>query len=259
MLPIILEKTQGIGKIVLNRPKVFNSFNTDMRRALLGALDDCGADPAIRCVVLTGAGGAFCAGQDLTEIKDKETAPSFEEILDEGFNLIALKIRQLEKPVVAAVNGVAAGAGANMALVCDIVVATESASFIQAFSKIGLIPDTGGTLTLPRLIGFAKASAFMMLGDKVSAREAETMGMIYKCYDDDLFENNVLILSKMLSEMPTQALALIKQALNQSVFKDFEGQLATETLMQGQAAATEDYKEGVLSFIEKRKPNFKGL
>ncbi len=259
MLPIILEKTQGIGKIILNRPKLFNSFNAEMRHAMLGALDDCAADPAIRCVVLTGAGNGFCAGQDLTEIKNKETAPSFEEILDEGFNLIALKIRQLEKPVVAAVNGVAAGAGANMALVCDIVVATQSASFIQAFSKIGLIPDTGGTWILPRLIGFAKASAFMMLGDKVSAREAESLGMIYKCYEDDLFENNVLILTKMLSEMPTRAFALIKQSLNQSLFNGFEMQLAAETLRQGQAASTEDYTEGVLSFIEKRKPNFKGM
>jgi 2-(1,2-epoxy-1,2-dihydrophenyl)acetyl-CoA isomerase len=259
MLPIILEKSNGIGKIILNRPNVFNAFNAEMRLALLGALDDCAADEAIRCVMLTGEGKAFCAGQDLAEILDKETAPSFESILDQGFNLIALKIRQLEKPVVAAVNGVAAGAGANLALVCDIVVATESASFIQSFSKIGLVADTGGTWTLPRLVGFAKASALMLLAEKVSAREAETMGMIYKCYDDEMFENNVSSLTKTLAEMPTRALALAKQALNQSLFKDFETQLAAETSFQAQAASTADYTEGVLSFIEKRKPLFKGL
>jgi 2-(1,2-epoxy-1,2-dihydrophenyl)acetyl-CoA isomerase len=259
MLPIILEKTNGIGKIILNRPKVFNAFNAEMRNALLVALDDCAADASIRCVLLTGGGPAFCAGQDLAEIVNKETAPSFENILDEGFNRIALKIRQLEKPVIAAVNGVAAGAGANLALVCDIVVATESASFIQSFSKIGLVADTGGTWVLPRLVGFAKASALMLLGEKVSAREAEKMGMIYKWYDDEVFGNNILILTKMLAEMPTRALALAKQALNQSLFDGFEIQLAAETKFQGRAASTSDYTEGVLSFIEKRKPHFKGI
>jgi 2-(1,2-epoxy-1,2-dihydrophenyl)acetyl-CoA isomerase len=258
MLTIILEKTNGIGKITLNRPKVFNSFNAEMRTALIGALDDCATDPQIRCVLLRGEGKAFCAGQDLAEILNPETAPSFETILDEGFNLIALKIRQLEKPVVAAVNGVAAGAGANLALVCDIVVATESASFIQSSSKIGLVADTGGTWTLPRLIGFAKASALMMLGEKVTAKEAETMGMIYKCYDDEVFENNTSILVKTLSEMPTKALALAKKALNQSLFEGFEAQLAAETVIQGQAASTADYKEGVSAFVEKRKPQFTG-
>ncbi len=258
MVSIILEKTHGIGTIIMNRPKVFNSFNAEMRQAMLGALEDCANDPAIRCVVITGEGKAFCAGQDLAEIADVAKAPSFEEILDNGFNLISAKIRALEKPVIAAVNGVAAGAGANVALACDIVVATESASFIQAFTKIGLIPDSGGSWTLPRLVGMARASALMLLGEKVSAKEAEEMGMIYRCYDDELYAGNVQILAKTLADMPTRALALTKQALNQAYANDFTAQMAKETQLQGQAAATEDYTEGVKSFIEKRKPNFVG-
>ena len=197
MSTILLSKQNGVAVLKFNRPKVFNSFNAEMRLAMLNALDDCAADPSVRCVILTGEGRAFCAGQDLAEISDAATAPSFESILDEGFNLIALKIRQLQKPVVAAVNGVAAGAGANVALACDIVVATESASFIQAFSKIGLIPDSGGTFTLPRLIGFARASALMMLGDKVTATEAERMGMIYRCFPDAVFEEKVHALATL--------------------------------------------------------------
>ena len=258
MTSIILEKTHGIGTITMNRPKVFNSFNTEMRRAMVGALEDCADDPSVRCVIITGEGKAFCAGQDIAEIADVERSPSFEDILDNGFNLISLKIKALPKPVIAAVNGVAAGAGANMALACDIVVATESASFIQAFTKIGLIPDSGGTWTLPRLIGFARASALMMLGEKVSAKEAEEMGMIYRCYDDELFAGNVQILAKTLAEMPTQALALTKSALNQAFSNDFATQLKLETTLQGQAASTADYTEGVTAFLEKRKAHFTG-
>ena len=258
MTSIILEKTHGVGIITMNRPKVFNSFNTEMRRAMVGALDDCADDPSVRCVIITGEGKAFCAGQDIAEIADVEKSPSFEDILDNGFNLISLKIKALQKPVIAAVNGVAAGAGANMALACDIVVATESASFIQAFTKIGLIPDSGGTWTLPRLIGFARASALMMLGEKVSAKEAEEMGMIYRCYDDELFAGNVQILAKTLAEMPTQALALTKSALNQAASNDFATQLKLETTLQGQAASTADYTEGVTAFLEKRKAHFTG-
>ena len=258
MTSIILEKTHGVGIITMNRPKVFNSFNTEMRRAMVGALDDCADDPSVRCVIITGEGKAFCAGQDIAEIADVEKSLSFEDILDNGFNLISLKIKALQKPVIAAVNGVAAGAGANMALACDIVVATESASFIQAFTKIGLIPDSGGTWTLPRLIGFARASALMMLGEKVSAKEAEEMGMIYRCYDDELFAGNVQILAKTLADMPTQALALTKSALNQAASNDFATQLKLETTLQGQAASTADYTEGVNAFLEKRKAHFTG-
>ncbi len=258
MSTILLSKQNGVAVLKFNRPKVFHSFNAEMRQAMLNALDDCAADPSVRCVILTGEGRAFCAGQDLAEISDAATAPSFESILDEGFNLIALKIRQLPKPVVAVVNGVAAGAGANMALACDIVVATESASFIQAFSKIGLIPDSGGTFTLPRLIGFARASALMMLGDKVTATEAERIGMIYRCFPDAVFEENAHALATTLAAMPTRGLALAKQALNAAFTNDFETQLALETKLQGEAAATADYTEGVTAFLEKRQPTFLG-
>lgn len=258
MPTIILEKTHGIGTITLGRPKVFNSFNAEMREAILGALADCESDPSVRCVVITGEGKAFSAGQDLSEIVNPETAPTFEELLDDGYNLVALKIRNMPKPVVAAVNGVAAGAGANLALACDIVVATESASFIQAFSKIGLIPDTGGSWTLPRLVGWGRATALMLLGEKVSAKEAETMGMIYRCYDDELFAGNVQILAKTLAEMPTQALAITKKLLNQSFSNDFATQLKMETQCQGEAASTVDYTEGVKAFIEKRPARFIG-
>lgn len=258
MSTILLSKQNGVAVLKFNRPKVFHSFNAEMRQALLNALDDCAADPSVRCVILTGEGRAFCAGQDLAEISDAATAPSFESILDEGFNLIALKIRQLQKPVVAAVNGVAAGAGANLALACDIVVATESASFIQAFSKIGLIPDSGGTFTLPRLIGFARASALMMLGDKVTATEAERMGMIYRCFPDAVFEEKTSALATTLAAMPTRGLALAKQALNAAFTNDFETQLALETKLQGEAASTDDYTEGVTAFLEKRQPVFLG-
>jgi 2-(1,2-epoxy-1,2-dihydrophenyl)acetyl-CoA isomerase len=258
MSTILLSKQNGVAILTLNRPQVFNSFNAEMRQAMLTALDDCAADPSVRCVILTGEGKAFCAGQDLAEISDAATAPSFEAILDEGFNLISLKIRQLQKPVVAAVNGVAAGAGANVALACDIVVAAESAGFIQAFSKIGLIPDSGGTFTLPRLVGFARASALMMLGEKVSATEAERIGMIYRSFPDAVFEEKSRELAATLAAMPTRGLALAKQALNAALTNDFETQLALETQLQGQAAATADYTEGVTAFLEKRKPVFKG-
>lgn len=258
MASIILEKSHGVGTITMNRPKVFNSFNAAMREAMLGALSDCEADPSVRCIVITGEGKAFCAGQDLAEISDPDSAPTFEQLLDEGYNIIALKIRNMPKPVVAAVNGVAAGAGANLALACDIVVACESANFIQAFSKIGLIPDTGGTWMLPRLVGMARATALMMSGEKISAKEALDMGMIYRCFDDELFAGNAQILARTLAEMPTQALAITKKLLNQSFNNDFASQMKMETQCQGEAASTEDYTEGVKSFIEKRKPNFKG-
>ncbi len=258
MSTVLLSKQNGIATLTFNRAKVFNSFNHEMRQATIQALDDCAQDASVRCVILTGDGRAFCAGQDLAEISDATTAPSFDSILDEGFNLIVLKIRQLQKPVIAAVNGVAAGAGANLALACDIVVATESASFIQAFAKIGLIPDSGGTFTLPRLIGFARASALMMLGDKVSAKEAERIGMIYKCVPDTDFTEDVQALATNLANMPTRGLALAKQALNASFTNDFETQLSLETKLQAQAASTADYTEGVAAFLEKRKPTFLG-
>jgi 2-(1,2-epoxy-1,2-dihydrophenyl)acetyl-CoA isomerase len=211
----------------------------------------------IRCVYITGSGKAFSSGQDLDEVVDPN-GPNLTKISGEHYNPIIRQIRKLEKPVVAAVNGVAAGAAANIALCCDVVVASQSASFLQAFSKIGLIPDSGGTYILPRLIGWQKASALMMLGEKVSAQDAERMGMLYKVFADDMFHQESLNIAITLSQMPTKALALTKQILTTSMVNNYEEQLHDEELFQERAGMTEDYKEGVQAFLEKRKPNFKG-
>ncbi len=247
----------NVAYIALNRPEKFNAFNRDMALQLQSILDECATNASVRALYLTGNGKAFCAGQDLGEVTG-DNPMGFEKILSEHYNPIVQKIRSIEKPVLCAVNGVAAGAGANIALCCDIVVATESASFIQAFTKIGLIPDSGGTYFLPRLIGFQKASALMMLGDKVSAAEAERIGMIYKYFADTDFERAAKALATQLAEMPTRALALTKKALNASLHTPFEEQLQNEDRLQYKAAHTEDYQEGVAAFMEKRKPIFKG-
>ncbi|MEP7144636.1 MAG: enoyl-CoA hydratase-related protein [Ferruginibacter sp.] len=257
MPSILFEIKDSVAIITLNRPEKFNSFNREMAFLLQKLLDDCAADKNIRVIYLTGNGKAFCAGQDLGELVG-ENAPGFEVILSEHYNPIITRIRKIEKPVIAAVNGVAAGAGANIALCCDIVLAAGSASFIQAFSKIGLIPDSGGTFTLPRLVGFQKASALMMLGDKVTAAEAERIGMIYKVFADENFAAESLKLAVTLSQMPTKGLAYTKQALNASMDNSLEDQLKKEDELQYKAANTNDYKEGVAAFIEKRAPRFKG-
>ncbi len=257
MSTIIFTKVDNLAILKLNRPKVYNSFNREMALALQEALRNCAEDNEIRAVLLTGEGRAFCAGQDLKEITDPN-GPPLTQILTEHYNPLVRQIRALPKPIVAAVNGVAAGAGANLALACDVVVATKSASFIQAFSKIGLIPDSGGTFFLPRLIGFQKASALMMLGDKVGAEDAEKMGMIYQVYEDDVFGESALLLAQKLSNMPTAGLAMTKHALNRSFENTLDQQLDLEGELQPQAGETEDYKEGVAAFIEKRKPVFKG-
>jgi 2-(1,2-epoxy-1,2-dihydrophenyl)acetyl-CoA isomerase len=257
MPSVLFEIKENIARITLNRPEKYNSFNREMALLLQDHLDTCQSDPDIRAIYLTGAGKAFCAGQDLGEVTG-DNPVSFQLILSEHYNPIIRKIRELKKPVLCAVNGVAAGAGANIALCCDVVVASNSASFLQAFSKIGLIPDSSGTYFLPRLIGFQKASALMMLGDKVPAREAESMGMIYKCIDDDTFEQESLRIASTLASMPTRGLALTKQALNSSMQNNLSEQLQVEDILQNEAAHTSDYSEGVASFIEKRKPVFKG-
>lgn len=256
MPPILFEIKNNIAFITLNRPEKFNSFNREMALSLQERLKEADSNKEVRCVYIIGAGKAFCAGQDLAEVVDVN-GPGMDKILVEHFNPIVTRIRNLSKPVIAAVNGVAAGAGANIALCCDVVVAAESSSFIQAFSKIGLIPDSSGTFFLPRLIGFQKASALMMLGDKVNATDAEKMGMIYKFFADNVFTEESVKLAATLSVMPTKALYFIKQALNNSLTQNLQQQLITEDEFQQKAAATDDFKEGVQAFLEKRTPVFK--
>ena len=255
---IELKIENSVAWISLNRPEVFNSFNREMAFLLQETLDNCANDINVRAIVITGNGKAFCAGQDLKEVTDPELNPGFRKILEEHYNPIIQKIRTIEKPIIAAVNGVAAGAGANIALACDIVVASENASFIQAFSKIGLVPDSAGTFFLPRLIGFQKASALMMLGDKVSAPEAFSLGMIYKLFPVATFEEEVKTIAENLAQMPTKAIGLTKRLLNQSMTNNLEQQLALESDLQIEASSSNDYKEGVTAFVEKRKPEFKG-
>lgn len=257
METVLFEVKNNIAFITLNRPEKLNAFNREMALLLQEKLDECNASKAIRCVYLTGSGKGFSAGQDLAEI-DHEDSMAMQKILMEQFNPIVYKIRKLEKPVIAAVNGVAAGAGANIALCCDIIIAKQSASFIQAFSKIGLIPDSGGTFILPRLIGWQKASSLMMLGDKVNAEEAERMGMIYKFFDDTVFEIESKRIAETLAQMPTRGLWFTKQALTWSFSHTWKEQLMNEDKLQQRAADTEDFKEGVRAFLEKRKPLFTG-
>lgn len=256
MSSILFEIKDAVGYITFNRPDKYNAFNREMALLMQEKLDQC-KSKEVRCVFITGEGKAFSAGQDLAEVVDPN-AVKIEAIVDEHYNPVIHRIRRLEKPVVAAVNGVAAGAGANIALCCDVVVAAHSASFIQAFSKIGLIPDSGGTFFLPRLIGWQKASALMMLGDKVSAEEAERLGMIYKVFPDADFVNESKKIASVLASMPTKGLAFTKQLLDNSFDNNYEDQLHDEEIYQQRAGRTSDYKEGVDAFLQKRKPNFKG-
>jgi 2-(1,2-epoxy-1,2-dihydrophenyl)acetyl-CoA isomerase len=254
---ILYEKVGQIGRITLNRPAVFNAMHHPMRQELIAVLDQCSTDETVRAVYLTGSGKAFCAGEDLQEVVDPN-GPTLNQIIADGYNPIVLKIKRMEKPVVCAVNGVAAGAGANIALACDLVVASSTASFTQAFSKIGLIPDSGGTWTLPRLVGIQRAAGLMMLSDKLTAAEAASIGLIWKVFPAETFEAESWNLADTLAQLPTRGLALTKQALNHSLGATFEAQLDREDRLQTQAGATRDYKEGVAAFLEKRKPTFEG-
>ena len=247
----------GVLTLTLNRPTLFNSFNKEMAIALQTALKDASLNDEVRAIVITGEGKAFCAGQDLSEAMALD-GPSLQSIVRDHYNPIIELIRTIEKPIIAAVNGVAAGAGANIALACDITFAKESANFIQAFSKIGLIPDSGGTFFLPRIIGMQKATALMMTGDKVSAKHAEAMNLIYKAVADDSFEEEVSVFAIQLAKMPTKGLGLTKKALNASFTNDLSAQLALEEELQTKAGKTADFKEGVTAFLEKRAPIFNG-
>lgn len=256
MSSILFEIKNAVGIITLNRPDKLNSFNREMALLMQQKLDEC-KRPEVRAVYITGAGKGFSAGQDLAEVADPN-GPGMAKILSEHYNPIITRIRVLEKPVLAAVNGVAAGAGANIALCCDVLIAAQSASFIQAFSKIGLIPDSSGTFFLPRLIGWQKASALMMLGEKVPAEEAEKLGMLYKVYKDDAFAEESMILAQTLAQMPTKGLAYTKQVLSMSFTNNIQQQLQVEDIYQQKAAKTKDYEEGVKAFLEKRIPKFTG-
>jgi len=254
---IQFEIINNIGKITLNRPGKYHSFIKDMAIQLQNILDKCNENKSIRAIMITATGKAFCAGQDLAEATDKN-GPSLTEIVENHYNPIIRKIRNIEKPVIAAVNGVAAGAGASLALCCDIVLCNENATFIQAFSKIGLIPDSAATFFLPRLIGMQRATALMMSAEPIVASEALKMGMIYKIFSNDNFESSSLDFVSKLSQMPTKGLGLTKRLLNSSYSNNLEEQLEMEKQCQEIAGKTNDFDEGVQAFLDKRKPNFKG-
>jgi 2-(1,2-epoxy-1,2-dihydrophenyl)acetyl-CoA isomerase len=257
---IEFEIQDGIARIVMNRPEVLNSYNRQMALDVQRALGVCRDDDAVRVVVLRGAGRAFCAGQDLAEVLPKEGQEAIDlaEVVRTCFNPIITQIRTLEKPVIAAVNGVAAGAGANLALACDFVVASEKASFIQSFSQVGLVPDSGGTFMLPRLVGMARATSLMMLAEKVRASDAVAMGMIYRACPVDAFLGEVDDLARRVAQLPTRGLGLTKRLINSAFETDLVTQLAAEERDQGEAGSTEDYAEGVGAFLDKRTPHFRG-
>ena len=257
MSTILINKADGVAILTLNRPEKYNSFNREMALALQEALDACETDDAVRCIVITGAGKGFCAGQDLSEATDVDNL-DFRRMVEEHYNATILRLRRIEKPIIAAVNGVAAGAGANIAIACDIVLASHSATFIQAFSRISLIPDSGGTYFLPRLVGMQRALALTMMADKITAEEAHAMGMVYRVYDDNTFNQSWMAVANMLAELPTRAFGLTKRAINQSFDNTLEQQLEVEKELQAEAGTTLDFREGVQAFLEKRKPVFVG-
>lgn len=255
---IRFELSDQIATITLNRPDVLNSFNMLMAKELQNAIKRC-EEPDVRAVVLTAEGRAFCAGQDLDEVAPAEKPwPDIRDIVRESYNATIKAIRSLEKPIICAVNGVAAGAGANIVLACDFVIASERASFMQAFCHIGLIPDSGGTWFLPRLVGLPRATAMMMLGEKIPAADAFAMGMIYKVSPEESFRDDVAELATRLSKMATRGLGLTKHAINQALSNTLEEQLDLEEELQGAAGSTDDYREGVRAFLAKRKPVFHG-
>lgn len=257
--PVLVDERAGYRVVTLNRPRRLNAFNEAMHRALMAALIDAEADPTCRALLLTGAGRAFCAGQDLSDrVASGGTRPDLGATIGTYYNPLVRKLRALPFPVVAAVNGVAAGAGANIALACDIVLAARSASFIQAFAKIGLVPDSGGTWFLPRLVGAARARGLSMLAEALAADKAEAWGLIWKAVDDDKLMDEADKLARHFAGAPTFGLAQIKRALDVAEANDLDTQLDLERDLQRQAGASPDYAEGVKAFMEKRTPNFTG-
>ena len=254
---VLLALGDGVATITLNRPDRLNAFNEIMHGELAQALDRIELDRAIRAVLITGAGRGFCSGQDLN---DRATVdrPDLGDTIDRLYNPLVRRLKKLERPVIAAVNGVAAGAGANLALACDIVLAAKSAIFTQAFIKIGLIPDGGGTYALPRLVGHARAMGLAMLGDQITGEQAADWGMIWRAFEDDQLMDEANAMARHLASQPTVALGLMKRAINASPTNDLDQQLDLERDLQREAGRTEDFAEGVDAFLDRRPANFKG-
>ena len=258
---LVVEDFDGWRKVALNRPDKLNSINASMKQELRGVLESSGKDPSVRALLLTGTGRGFCAGQDLDDrsVSAESSPPDFGKSLRKDYNPLITMLATLPKPVVCAVNGVAAGAGANLALACDFVLAASSASFVQAFCRIGLVPDSGGTWLLPRLVGMARARALAMLGEALDASTAEQWGLIYKCVDDDKLAKESASLAQRLAQAPTAALGQIKQMLIASGSNSLEQQLEVEAQQQAIAGRSKDCAEGVQAFMDRRKPAFKGV
>ena len=257
---IVLEKTNGVAKLTLNRPDRLNSFNVQMHEELQSALDDIATDGSSRCVVLTGAGRGFCAGQDLGDraVSADQAAPDLGMSVEKFYNPLIRRLTNLKMPVICALNGVAAGAGASVVMACDIVVAASSASFILSFAKVGLVPDSGSSWHFARAVGLPRAKAMAMLGNKVSATQAEQWGLIYQVVDDDKLTETTDELSTHLAKQPTEALANIKELVHTAFDYSLNEQLERERKAMQHLGRSDDYREGVASFMEKREPNFKG-
>src|SRR5687768_2944719 len=257
MIPVLVSLDAGVLSVTLNRPDKLNAFNPEMHKLLRAALEKALDDAAVRVVLLTGAGRGFCAGQDLSE-RNVDQALDLSVSLGSNYNPLVRRLRALPKPVLCAVNGVAAGAGANIALACDIVIAARSASFVQSFAKLGLVPDAGGSYFLPRLVGTARAMGLALLGERLSAEEAERWGLIWKAVDDAKLADEAMALARSLAAGPTKGYGLVKKALHASAGNSLDSQLDLERDLQREAGFSEDYREGVAAFLQKRKPSYKG-
>ncbi|MDC5474190.1 2-(1,2-epoxy-1,2-dihydrophenyl)acetyl-CoA isomerase PaaG [Acinetobacter baumannii] len=257
---IIAEEKNGVGYLTFNRPKALNSFNVDMHREVAEVLNLWTKNPEVRCVVISGEGRGFCAGQDLGDrvVDPNAEAPDLGYSIETYYNPLIKTIVNMPKPVICAVNGVAAGAGANIALACDLVIAAKSANFVQAFCRLGLVPDSAGTWFLPRAVGHARAMGLALLGDKLPAETAKEWGMIWDVVEDAELKTKVTELAERLAKQPTFGLSLIKKAIHQSSNNTFDEQVLLERDLQRIAGRSEDYREGVQAFMNKREPNFKG-